>query len=54
VPNLCIGFVVYSSRGNLQALSKAIKNRYNTKTEHLGCSIKELEKFVFSYCDLMD
>lgn len=54
VPDLCIGFVVYSSKQNLQDLSRVIKNRYKTKTEHVDCSINDLEKFVFSYCDLMD
>ena len=54
VPDLAIGFVVYSSKQNLQALSKAIKDRYNTKTEHPDCSVNDLEKFVFSYCDLMN
>ena len=54
VPDLSIGFVVYSSKQNLQILNKAIKNRYNTKTEHLNCSINDLDKFVFSYCDLMN
>lgn len=54
VPDLSIGFVVYSSKQNLQDLSRVIKNRYKTKTEHLDCSINDLEKFVFSYCDLTD
>jgi hypothetical protein len=54
VPDLSLGFVLYSSKQNLQNLSKAIKDRYNTKTEHLDCSVTDLEKFVFRYCDLMN
>ena len=55
VPNLTIGFVVYSSKDNLQKLNKAIKNRFKIKgkNEHLDDEISELEKFVFDYLDLM-
>lgn len=54
VPNLSIGFVVYSSKQNLQTLHKSIKDRYNTKTEHVKCSINDLDEFVFKFCDLMN
>ena len=52
VPNLDIGFVVYSSKKNLQNLNKAIKERFNMKgkNEHINCEILVLEKFVFDMC----
>jgi hypothetical protein len=55
VPNLAIGFVVYSSKENLKELNKVIKIRFKTKgkNEHVNCKISELEKFVFDYLDLM-
>ena len=56
VPNLAIGFMVYSSKENLQELNKAIKKKFKTKNrnEHLDCKINELEKFVFDYLNLME
>lgn len=56
IPNLEIGFVIYSSKENLQNLNKAIKIHFKIKTkrEHLSCSIEELEKFVINYMDVMD
>ena len=55
VPNLAIGFVIYSSKENLQILNRVIKNRFNikSKNEHIDCEIIALEKFVFDYSDLM-
>jgi hypothetical protein len=51
VPNLAIGFVVYSSKDNLQKLNKTIKNRFNIKgkNDHINCKIIALEKFMFTY-----
>ena len=60
VPDLCIGFVIYTSKENLQELNRAIKKRFKTKKgfnprkEHLDCSITDLEEFVFTYSDVMD
>ena len=55
VPNLAIGFVVYSSKDNLQKLNRAIKDRFNIKgkNEHINCKIIALEKFVFAYLNFM-
>ena len=56
VPNLAIGFVVYSSKSNLQDLNRSTKSRFNIKgrCEHLDCKIDELESFVIRYLDLME
>ena len=55
VPNLSIGFVVYSSKDNLQKLNRAIKDRFNIKgkNEHINCKIIALKKFVFAYLNLI-
>jgi len=55
VPNLAIGFVIYSSKETLQALNKVIKQKFNiqSKKEHLDCTIDELKTFVISYLKLM-
>jgi len=55
VPNLSIGFVVYSSKDNLQKLNRAIKDRFNIKgkNEYINCKIIALEKFFFAYLNLM-
>ena len=55
VPNLAIGFVVYSSKDNLQKFNRVIKDRFNIKgkNEHINCKIIALEKFVFAYLNLM-
>jgi hypothetical protein len=50
VPNLAIGFVVYSSKETLQELNKAIKS----KKEHLNCKIDELKEFVLDYLELIE
>ena len=54
VPDLSIGFVIYSSKENLQELNKVIKSRFKTKTEHLNCSVDDLEGFILEYCKLME
>lgn len=55
VPNLALGFVVYSSKENLQKLNRAIKDRFDIKGkyEHINCEITELEEFVFDYLNFM-
>lgn len=56
VPDLAIGFVVYASKANLQELNCVIKKRFKVSrnTEHVDCSISDMETFVFSYLDLMN
>lgn len=54
VPNLCIGFVVYASKKNLQELCRQVKKRFNSETEHVDCSVETLEAFVIDYCRLMN
>ena len=54
VPNLAIGFVIYSSKENLQDLNRAIKIRFKNKNEHVNCQINELEDFVLRYMSNMD
>ena len=56
MPNLCIGFVIYSSKSNLQNLNKAIKAKFaiqGRKTEHLNCELDDLESFVIQYLEIM-
>lgn len=56
VPDLEIGFIIYTSKEHLQHLNRAIKVHYNikSKNEHLkNCTIKEFEVFVLNYMDLM-
>jgi hypothetical protein len=56
VPNLVIGFVVYSSKETLQELNKAIKKKFKIKSkkEHLNCKIDELKEFVLDYLELIE
>ena len=56
VPNLAIGFVIYSSKDTLQELNKAIKKKFKIKSkkEHLNCKIDELKEFVLDYLELME
>ena len=56
VPNLAIGFIIYSSKDTLQELNKAIKKKFKIKSkkEHLNCKIDELKKFVLDYLELME
>ena len=56
VPNLAIGFVIYSSKETLQELNKAIKKKFKTKNrkEHLNCKIDDLKEFVLNYLELME
>ena len=55
VPNLAIGFVVYSSKETLQELNRAIKRKFKIKrTEHINCKIDELKHFVLEYLELME
>ena len=56
VPNLAVGYLIYSSKKHLQDLNRAIKKRYNItgkNPEHAPCKIDELKSFVYSYMDLM-
>lgn len=55
VPNLAIGFVIYSSKEALQELNRTIKKRFKAKTrkEHLNCKIDKLKKFVLKYLKIM-
>ena len=56
VPNLAIGFIIYSSKDTLQELNKAIKKKFKIKSkkEHLNCKIDELKEFVLDYLELME
>ena len=54
VPNLAIGFVIYSSKKNLQDLNRAIKKRFKNRNEYLDCPMDELEDFVLEHIDIMD
>ena len=57
VPDLSIGFVVYSSRSNLQKLNVVIKEKFKIKgegnLEHISTKLVTLQNFVFGYLDLM-
>ena len=53
VLDLFIGFVLYSSKKNLEMFKKTIKNRFHTKTECLDCFVNDFENFVFDHCDSM-
>lgn len=56
VPNLAVGYLIYSSKEHLQDLNRAIKKRYKitgTNPEHAPCKIDELKSFVYNYMDLM-
>lgn len=58
VPKLAIGFIIYSSKENLQTVNSALKKRYNitNRKEHLpeGVSVKDVENFMLDYMRLMN
>jgi len=58
VPKLAIGFVIYSSKENLQIVNSALKKKYNitNRKEHLpeGVSVEDVENFMLDYMKLMD
>lgn len=56
IPKLAIGFIIYSSKENLQELNGAIKRKFKiqSKKEDLNCKIDELKKFVIDYLELME
>jgi hypothetical protein len=56
VPNLAIGYLIYSSKEHLQELNVAIKKSFKIKgaaAEHAPCKIEELRSFVYDFMRIM-
>ena len=58
VPKLAMGFIIYSSKENLQNVNSALKKRYNitNRKEHLpdGVSVEDVENFMLDYMRVMN